>query len=148
MSIFRLRAHRAVSHSTICLSAQSPFCHLRALYPPPHITKKGEKSLGISHLRSCEGKSYSGPLIVYPDILVRANHCNCRQPILPQVDQDVIYMKTCTPLYAPEDLKVLIREGLTKICPPDFVKPSYNMLRFFLSPGNSGTQGLHLLVGL
>ncbi len=56
-------------------------------------------------------------------------------------------MMTCTPLSALEDLKVLIREGLTKICPPDLVKPSYERLRLFLSPGDSGTQGLHLLVG-
>ena len=57
-------------------------------------------------------------------------------------------MMTCTPLSTPEDLKVLIREGITKICPPDQVKPSYETLRFFLSPGDPGTSGLHLLVGL
>ncbi len=55
---------------------------------------------------------------------------------------------TCNPLSSPEDLKVLIREGITKLCPPDLVKPSYEALRFFLSPGDPGSQGLHLLVGL
>jgi hypothetical protein len=55
---------------------------------------------------------------------------------------------TCTPLSAQEDLKVLIREGISKLCPPDLVLPSYEALRFFLSPGKPGTPGLHLLVGL
>jgi hypothetical protein len=57
-------------------------------------------------------------------------------------------MMTCTPLSAPEDLKVLIKEGISKLCPTELVKPSYEALRFFLSPGDPGTQGLHLLVGL
>ena len=57
-------------------------------------------------------------------------------------------MMTCTPLAAPEDLKVLIREGIAKLCPTELVKPSYETLRFFLSPGDQGIQGLHLLVGL
>ena len=57
-------------------------------------------------------------------------------------------MMTCTPLIAPEDLKVLIREGIAKLCPTELVKSSYETLRFFLSPGDQGTQGLHLLVGL
>jgi hypothetical protein len=55
---------------------------------------------------------------------------------------------TCTPLFAPEDLKVLIREGISKFCPPDLVQSSYQALRFFLSPRESGTTGLHLLAGL
>ena len=57
-------------------------------------------------------------------------------------------MMTCTPLTAPEDLKVLIREGISKLCSTELVKPSYESLRFFLSPGDPGTQGLQLLVGL
>ena len=38
--------------------------------------------------------------------------------------QHVIYMMTCSPLYAPEDLKVLIREGIIKLCPQDLCNPS------------------------
>jgi hypothetical protein len=57
-------------------------------------------------------------------------------------------MLTCNPLTAPEDLKVLIREGIAKLYPTKLVKPSYEALRFFLSPGDPGTQGLHMLVGL
>ena len=55
---------------------------------------------------------------------------------------------TCTPPSAPEDLKVLIREGISKLCPPDLILTFYEALRFFLSLGESGTTGLHLLVGL
>ena len=104
--------------------------------------------MGIAHLRCCEGKSYSCPLIVHPDTSVRAVHCNGRQPSLPEGDQYVIYLMTCTPLSAPKDLKVLIREGISKLCPPDLVQPSYEALRFFLSLGEPGTTGHHLLVGL
>jgi len=77
--------------------------------------------MGISHLRCCEGKSYSGPLIVQPDTPVRAIHYNGRHPRLSEGDQDVIYLMTCIPLSAPEDLKVLIHEGISKLCPPDLV---------------------------
>ncbi len=34
------------------------------------------------------------------------------------------------------------------LCPPDLVKPSYEALQIFLSPGDPSLQGLHLLVGL
>ena len=102
----------------------------------------------IAQLRYCEGQSYSGPLIVHPDTIVRAVHCNGRHPSLPEGDQDVIYLMPCTPLSATEELKVLIREGIPKLCPPDLVLPSYEALRFFVSPGEPGTTDLHLLVGL
>ena len=73
--------------------------------------------MGISNLRCCEGKSYSAPLIVHPNTLDRAILCNCRHPSLPEGDQDVIYLMTCSFLCTPEDLKVLIREGISKLCP-------------------------------
>jgi hypothetical protein len=85
---------------------------------------------------------------VYPNTPVRALHCNGRHPILPDGEHVFIYVMTCTPLSALEDLKVLIREGICKLCPTELVKPSYESLRFFLSPGDPGTHGLHLLVGL
>ena len=99
--------------------------------------------MGIAHLRCCEGKCYSRPLIVHSDTPVRAVHCNGRHPGLPEGDQNVIYLMTCTPLSSPEDLKVLIREGISKLCHPYLVLPSYEALRFFLSPG--GILNLHLL---
>jgi hypothetical protein len=109
----------------------------------------GERSVGISHLHVCEGKSYSAPLILQPDASVRTVHCNARHPSLPKGDQDVIYLMSCSPLSAPEDLKVLIREGISKLCPPELIHSSYyEALRFFLAPGESVTTGLYLLVGL
>ena len=104
--------------------------------------------MGISHLRCFEGKSYSGRLIVHPAVPVRAIHYNGRHPANPDGDQDLIYLMTCTSLSSPEDVKVLIREGISKLCPPDQVKTSYEALRFFLSPGDPGTPGHHLLLGL
>jgi hypothetical protein len=41
---------------------------------------------------------------------------------------------TYSPLSVPEDLKVLILEGISKLCPPDLVQSSYEALRFFLAP--------------
>jgi hypothetical protein len=55
---------------------------------------------------------------------------------------------TRSPLSAPEDFKVLIREGIFKLCPPELVPSSYEALPFFLAPREPGTTGLYLLVGL
>jgi hypothetical protein len=55
---------------------------------------------------------------------------------------------TCAPLTAPEDLKVLIKEALIKICPPTHVPKEYEALQFCLSPGEPGTRGNYLWVGL
>jgi hypothetical protein len=55
---------------------------------------------------------------------------------------------TCTPLTVLEDLKVLIREGITKICPPGNVSREYEVLRFCLTLGEPGTYGHYLLMGL
>ena len=42
--------------------------------------------------------------------------------------QDTIWMMTCAPMSAPEDLKVLIKEALIKICPPALVPKEYEAL--------------------
>ena len=55
---------------------------------------------------------------------------------------------TCSPLTAPEDLKVLIKEGLIKICPPALVPKEYEAIQFHLVPGEAGTHGDYLAVGL
>ena len=55
---------------------------------------------------------------------------------------------TCSPLSPPEDSKVLIQEGISKLCPPKQVPASYEALRFFFALGEPGTTGLYLLVGL
>jgi hypothetical protein len=69
-------------------------------------------------------------------------------PNPPEEVQDTIYMMTCSPLSAPEDLKVLLKEGISKLCIPDQVHTAYEALRFFAAPREPGTTGLHLLVGI
>ena len=85
---------------------------------PHSCIQAGERSLEISRLRCCEGKSYSGLSLVQPDIHIRAIHYNGRHPSFPEGDQDIIYMMTCSPLLAPKGLKVILREGISKLCPP------------------------------
>ena len=55
---------------------------------------------------------------------------------------------TLAPPTIPKDLKVLIREEISKICPPRNVPREYEALQFCLSLEKPGTQGHHLLVGL
>ena len=57
-------------------------------------------------------------------------------------------MMTNTPLAHPEDLKLLLREGIEKLCPPGIVAREYNALQFATATGELGTQGRYLLVGL
>ena len=118
---------------------------LKAGYP---LTPAFGKVKNSWELHTSAGAKGSPTLIVHPDTLVRAVHCNGRHPSLPEGDQDVIYLMTYTPLSAPEDMKFLIRDVISKLRPPDLVLPSYAALRFFLSLGEPSTTGLHLLVGL
>ncbi len=57
-------------------------------------------------------------------------------------------MITCAPLTFHEDLELLLKEGLAKLCPIGIVPREYETLQLCLSPGESGTQGHYLLVGL
>ncbi len=57
-------------------------------------------------------------------------------------------MMTCAPLIVPEDLKLLLKKGMAKLCPPGIVPREYEALQFCLSPGEPGTHGHYLLVGL
>jgi hypothetical protein len=52
------------------------------------------------------------------------------------------------PLNFLEDLKLLLKEGLAKFCPIGIVPREYEALQLCLSPGEPGTQGHYLLVGL
>ena len=54
----------------------------------------------------------------------------------------------CAPLLAQEDLKVPIRKGIAKLCPPGLIPSTYDDIRFCLAPGEPGTDGHCLLVGL
>jgi hypothetical protein len=74
-------------------------------------------------------------------------HCNGRHPILREGDHDVIYMMTRSPLFALEDFKVHIWEGIAKLCPPGLVQAAYDALHFFLAHEESSTTGAYLLVG-
>ncbi len=69
-------------------------------------------------------------------------------PSLDSGQQIVIWMMICAPLTFPEDLKLLLKEGLAKLCPPGIVPREYEAMQFCLSPGEPGTQGHYLLVGL
>jgi hypothetical protein len=57
-------------------------------------------------------------------------------------------MMTLSTLTYHEDLKILTREGIAKLCPPGIVAREYDSLWFIMSPGELGTQGRYLLVGL
>ena len=64
------------------------------------------------------------------------------------VGQTTIWLVTCAPLTFPEDLKLLLKEGLAKLCPPKSVPRKYEALHFCLSHGEPGTKGHYLLVCL
>jgi len=75
-------------------------------------------------------------------------HYNGLHPSLEHGDQTVIWMMTCAPLTFPEDLKLLLKEGMEKLCPIGIVPREYAALQFCLSPGEPGTQRHYLFVGL
>ena len=43
---------------------------------------------------------------------------------------------------------LLLKEGFAKLCPQGIVSREYETLQFYLSPGEPGTQGHYLPVGL
>ena len=57
-------------------------------------------------------------------------------------------MMTCAPLIFHEDLQLLLKEGLAKLCPIGIVPREYEALQFCLSPREPRTTGHYLLVGL
>jgi hypothetical protein len=69
-------------------------------------------------------------------------------PSLDPEEQTTICMMTSAPLTVLEDLKILLKKGLSKLCPPWIVSREYEALQFCLSPGETGTHGHYLLVGL
>jgi len=109
---------------------------------------EGEDTLGIAHYRLCDGKSYSRLIQLTSEVAVNAIHCNGRHPSIDGDEQLVIRMMTTFLLAHPEDLKLLLREGIEKLCPPGIVTREYNSLQFATAKGETGTQGRYLLVGL
>jgi hypothetical protein len=79
---------------------------------------------------------------------VHVVYCNGLHRGFDPEDQTIIWMMTCTPLTFPEDLKLLLKEGLAKLCPIGTVPREYKALQFCLSPGEPGTPGHYLLVGM
>ena len=80
--------------------------------------------------------------------MVQVVHCNGLHPSLEPGEQTTIWLMTCTPLTFPEDLKLFLKEGLAKLCPPGIVPREYEALQICLSPGEPGTLSHYLLVGL
>ena len=76
----------------------------------------GEASFGITNLNYCEGKSYSRTFHVHHNTTIRDVQCSRRHQSLLEGDKNVIYVMTCTPLTAPEDLKVCIKDRIAKLC--------------------------------
>ena len=122
--------------------APPPWCA-----PPPRVHTRRGPSLGIAHLRCCHGKSYSGPLqIASTD--ARALHCNGLHVCVDERGIRLsIYLVTFAPLIPPEDLKVLVKKRISKICLPSNVSREYDSIQFCLTPGESGTFGHYLVVG-
>jgi hypothetical protein len=109
----------------------------------------GETTMGIAHLGTCQGKSYSGPIRLNLEIMLHAAHCNNGlHPSLDPVEQTIMWIMTCAPLTVHEDLKVLLKEGLSKLCPPGIVPREYEALQFCPSPGETCTKSPYLLVGM
>ena len=75
-------------------------------------------------------------------------HCNGRHTSITDGEQPVIWMMTNTPLTQPEGFKLLLREGIAKLCPPGIVTREYNSLQFVTAKEEADTQGSYLLVGL
>ena len=57
-------------------------------------------------------------------------------------------MMTNAPLAQTEDFKLLLREGIAKLCPPGIVPKEYNSSQFVTAKGETSTQRSYLLVGL
>jgi hypothetical protein len=80
--------------------------------------------------------SYSGPIRLTPVITAHAVHCTGLHPSLDPGEQTIIWMITCAPLTFPEDLKLLLKEGLAKLCPHGIVPREYEALQLCMSRGN------------
>ena len=117
-----------------------PGIHEPTLLPPPCTSvHEGENTLGIAQLRACQGRSYSGPIKLTPKISVQAVHCNGLNSGLDPGDQTIIWMMICAPLIFFEDLKLLLKEDMAKLCPIGIVPRDYEALQFRLSLGEHGT---------
>ena len=122
--IRRPRAPATAGHLAVYLPrTQGTHCSL-----PSNASQEGTKAFGISDMGCCAGKSYTGAIQINPKVPVRVLHRNGLYPCLEVGAQDTIWMMTCASLTSREDLKVLVKEGLIKICPPALVPKEYEAL--------------------
>ena len=109
-----------------CQGLYTPGIHEPGSLPPPCTSvQEAESTLGIAQLRACRGRFYSGPIKLTPEISVQAVHCSGLHPGLDPGDQTIIWMMTCAPLTFPEDLKLILKEGMAKLCPIGIVPREY-----------------------
>ena len=54
----------------------------------------------------------------------------------------------CITLSNPEDMKLLLRDAIKVITPPELEEDEYASLEFCLAPREPGTPGVYLLLGL
>ena len=68
-----------------------PRNHVPISVPPPCTSvEEEENTLGIAHLRACQGRSYSGAIKLTLETSVQAVHCNGLHPSLELGEQTVI----------------------------------------------------------
>jgi hypothetical protein len=63
------------------------------------------------------------------------------------IGQKVIHIMTCISLPNPEDLKVLVKEAIYVVPPPEEADSEYAALRLCVVPGEQGSHGSYLLLG-
>ena len=94
-----------LSHHTPSCGSRKPRNHKRSptfsLPSPCTHVHVGETTLGIAHMGTCQGKSYSGHIRLTLEIMVHAVHCNGLHPSLDNGEQTTICMTTCAPLTVP-----------------------------------------------
>ena len=110
------------------------------------ITQEGEAALDITNLGYFSGYFYSSTVSAM-GALIHAAHVHGRHPTR-GLGQEVIYMMTCSTLSNPEDMKLLLRGAITLITTANQAEDEYAALQFFLAPGEQGTPGAYLLLGL
>jgi len=125
--------HNLPNHSSSCGSCKPRNHKQFPVFSLPStctLVQMGETTLGIAHMGTCQVEFYSGPIRLTPEIMVHAVHCSGLNPSLDPREQTTIWMMTCAPITVHEDLKVLLRKGLSKLCPPGIVIREYEALQF------------------
>ena len=75
-------------------------------------------------------------------------HCNGLHPGLEEEEPIVIWMMTCAPVAFSENLKVLLREGISKTCPRATFLDNMRLFNFASPKGDRTHKGQYLFIGL